>query len=257
MIRPSKATVSVVIPCFNDSETIADCVNSAVASFADITSELQIIVVDDGSTDNSAAVLRSLMTRCHQLEVITHDYNLGYGTGISHGIAKARHAYIVCADGDAQFALADSIGMVQMLADGHDVVSGCRQPRADVWFRCVLGHMFKHAVRVLFTPDIKDVDCGLKVMRREAAKVIFPVRSNMAVWVEAMSKAHRWGFRCTSVKVQHRHRVSGKSTFFRPANVARLAYEVWRLFGNRSGSDQEMLHDIATGSKAISSIKSL
>jgi len=239
----AKKSLSVVLLCYNDAATIGDCIAQAFEFLSPFTSELEIIVVEDGSKDASREVLEGLMVEDSRLHVIMHDRNQGYGRSLGEGIRAAHNQYVLCVDGDNQFDFTDA-GCLLELADGrYDIVSGCRQPRADPWYRCMLGWVYNQVVRAVFWLPVKDVDCGFKLLDRRSAEYLFPLRSNVAVWVEAMVKAKRYNYRFANILVHHRPRQSGRSTVFNWSGVTRLALEVISLGIRTADSEVAPMND--------------
>jgi glycosyltransferase involved in cell wall biosynthesis len=228
-----KRSLSVVLLCFNDGAVIRKCVEQAFKVLEPITSQLQIIVIEDGSLDDSSTVLSGLKALYPSLEVVFHRQNRGYGRSLAEGIGIARNEYILCSDGDNQFDFRDGIQFLKSADGGFEIVSGCRRPRADQWYRRTLGWICNAVVRFTFALRVEDVDCGFKLMKRQAAQSLFPTRSNLAVWVEAMATAERYGFRSTNLVVHHRPRETGNSTVFNLENILRLSCELvcleWQL----------------------------
>lgn len=233
-VDPGKKNLSVVLLCYNDAATIGECVECAFGLLTPVTSGLQIIVVEDGSSDNSREVLNQLRERYNNLEVLVHERNQGYGRSLTEGIRHARNQYVLCVDGDNQFDFKDAIQLLE-LADGrYEVISGCRRPRADPWYRRMLGWIHNLGVRIIFGLPVKDVDCGFKLLDRRSAQALFPIKSNLAAWVEVMINAQRNRYRCANLVVHHRPRMSGKSTVFNFRSMTRMAWEIISL-GVRSG----------------------
>lgn len=247
VVGSGKTSLSVVLLCFNDAEVIGHCVAQAFAILEPLTSDLQVIVVEDGSHDHSRSVLLRLKTLHPRLEVIFHPRNRGYGRSLAEGIQAARNEYVLCSDGDNQFDFNDAARFLDV-ADGRaEIISGVRRPRADRWYRRALGCLCNTGVRAIFSLQAADVDCGFKLMNRQAAQSLFPLRSNMAVWIEAMAKAERHKYRCINMAVHHRPRESGQSTVFNPAGITRLLWEILSLIARfklpasrkKSGSGNE------------------
>ena len=224
-----KRSLSVVLLCFNDGAVIRKCVEQAFKALEPITSQLQVIVIEDGSRDDSSDVLLRLKALYPSLEVVFHRQNQGYGRSLAEGIGVARNEYVLCSDGDNQFDFRDGIPFLKSADGGYEIVSGRRRPRADQWYRHALGWICNVVVHFTFALQVDDVDCGFKLMERHAAQSLFPTRSNLAVWVEAMATAERYGYRCTNLNVHHRARESGRSTVFNLASIVRLGRELVSL----------------------------
>ena len=133
--------LSVVVPCFNEEGNIARVVDQAARVGRRLATELEIIVVDDGSTDATAEVLTSLSTAISELKVVRHPRNRGYGAAVRSGLAHASMEYVFLTDGDGQFDLHELGDAVSLLSD-HDVVAGYRVQRRDGWWRGLSGCPF-------------------------------------------------------------------------------------------------------------------
>jgi glycosyltransferase involved in cell wall biosynthesis len=217
--------ISVVILCFNEGVAIGDCVQSAISALSRITSSLEVIVVDDGSSDNSREILDSLGPLYPQMKLIPHHRNMGYGRSLATGIQAAANDYVLCVDGDNQFSFDDAEKLLA-LAGSCEVVSGCRTPRADPWYRRFLGKLYNESIQFVFGLEISDIDCGFKLIEITAARKLFPTRSNFAAWAEVAIKAQRLGLRCGNVVVNHRARQTGKSAVFNARSIATMLREV-------------------------------
>src|SRR5215207_8420853 len=100
---PPPRSISVFFPCYNDARTIGDLVLRADAELRRLTDDYEIIVVNDGSRDDSADVLRGLQPRVERLRVITHPSNRGYGAALRSGFAAASKELVFYTDGDGQY----------------------------------------------------------------------------------------------------------------------------------------------------------
>jgi glycosyltransferase involved in cell wall biosynthesis len=222
----AEASLSVVLLCFNDAATIGNCVQQAFEVLGPAAKDLEVIVVEDGSSDQSKQVLRSLTGPYPSLKVVYHSRNMGYGASLADGILAATKKYVLCVDGDSQFDLKDAANLFDIADGRYQIVSGCRTPRADPWYRCAAGWIFNQLVHLVFTLPVKDVDCGFKLLHRAAAQRMFPTRSNLLVWVEALIKAKGLGYRCADIVVHHRPRSTGRSTVFRLSGILQIMCEL-------------------------------
>ena len=221
-------SLSVVILCFNEELVVHECVTEAIQTLRPLSRDLQVVIVEDGSTDGTHSILQDL-ARCYpEIEIVCHKRNLGYGTSLSHGIHAARNEYVLCVDGDRQFDFGDAKRFLE-LAESYEIIGGCREPRADAWHRRATGWLYNQVVRRTLALQIKDVDCGFKLFRRSAACALFPTKSTFAVWAEAMTRAERLGYRCASINIRHLPRETGKSKVFNFHGVSTIILEVIRL----------------------------
>ena len=130
MLRPS---MSVFFPCYNDSMTIGDLVLEAERQLQQLTDDFEIIVVNDGSADNSAEVLRDLQHRVPALRVVTHERNRGYGAALRSGFSAATKDVVFYTDGDGQYDVRELPVLLMLLTDDTDFVNGMKMTRQVAW----------------------------------------------------------------------------------------------------------------------------
>ena len=126
MPRPS---LSVFFPCYNDAETIGQLVLDAEAALRSLADDYQIIVVNDGSSDRSAEVLRELQSKVGRLEIVTHPRNRGYGGALRSGFAAASKDLVFYTDGDGQYDVKEMPLLLMLLSDDVDFVNGVKMQR--------------------------------------------------------------------------------------------------------------------------------
>ncbi len=232
-------TVSAFFPCYNDAATIAELVLAVdeVLAASPLVADHEVIVVDDGSRDDSARVLAEMAERCPRLRVITHEVNRGYGGALISGFGAATNDWIFYTDGDAQYDPREVAELLAVVGDDVDVVQGWKLGRGDSWYRKVIGRMYHHLVKRLFNLRVRDTDCDFRLFRRRLI-VEQPLSATSGViCVEMMRRFQRCGARFVEVPVHHYFRPSGRSQFFRLPAIARSARQLlalwWRLVVRR------------------------
>ena len=223
--------VSVFFPCYNDEATIAWMVEVAIATLRRIgVDDAEVIVVNDGSSDRSAAILEELMTREPMLRVVTHEHNRGYGGALLSGFDASRKQWVFYTDGDGQFDPAELELLVQRASDDVDVVQGYKLRRADGMLRAVIGRVYHRFVKLMFGLRIRDTDCDFRLIRRTALDRVTLVHTTGVICVEMVRKLQDAGARFTEVGVHHYRRVHGTSEFFRVGAVARTLRDLAGLW---------------------------
>ena len=229
-MTPPRPAVSAMFPCYNDAQTIGGLVDDVHAALEPLTSELEVIVVNDGSSDGSREVLDAMLPERPWLRVIHHERNRGYGGALISGFTAARNEWIFYTDGDAQYDAKEAATLVPLATPDVDVVQGWKIERSDTMVRRVIGRTYHHAVKLLFRLPVRDTDCDFRLFRRRLI-VDRPLTSTSGViCVEMMRSFQEAGARFVETPVHHYFRPSGKSQFFRLPAIARSFRELLQLW---------------------------
>jgi glycosyltransferase involved in cell wall biosynthesis len=224
------ASLSAFFPCFNDAPTIAGLVRAVDATLTRLGIAHEVIVVNDGSTDDSLAVLRALEAELPVLRIVDHGENRGYGGALRSGFAAARGEWVFYTDGDGQYDPTEVERLVAQVSDGVDVVQGFKLGRNDHWIRTVVGRAYHHTVRLAFRLPVRDTDCDFRLIRASALDRVALRHSSGVICVEMLRKLDRSGARFVEVGVHHYARPHGRSQFFRFGRVARSLLDVAKLW---------------------------
>ena len=221
-----KNSISVFFPVFNDQESIGALVNNALAILPSLTEQYEVLLIDDGSTDESGAIADELARTSEHVRVVHHSRNQGYGAALQTGFQNATGDLIFYTDGDGQYDVLELALLVPLMTDGVDVVNGYKIKRHDNRCRKATGAIYNNLARVLFRLPIRDVDCDFRLLRRSAIERIPLGTSSGAVCVEMVRKLTVAGCVFREVPVHHYPRLHGKSQFFTPRRVARTILDV-------------------------------
>jgi len=224
------SSISAFFPALNDEGTIARMVSEALAVLSTLTDDYEVLVVNDGSTDGTAAVLEALARAQPRLRIIHHQGNRGYGAALASGFRHASKDLIFYTDGDGQYDVQDLRRLAPLMSSEIDVVNGYKRCRADGGHRVVLGEIYRRLARWLFRLPIRDVDCDFRLLRREAIQRIELVSASGVVCTEMIYKLDRAGCRFAEVDVSHYARRHGHSQFFTFRRVARTAVDFLLLW---------------------------
>jgi glycosyltransferase involved in cell wall biosynthesis len=231
MPTPRRPTsLSVFFPAYNDSGTIASMVVQAVMAARALTTDFEVIVVNDGSPDQTGEVLAELASIYPSVRVVTHVKNRGYGGALQSGFAAATKDAIFYTDGDAQYDPREMASLWRALSDDVDWVNGYKISRSDPLHRIVIGRIYHHTVRLLFGFKVRDVDCDFRLVRRSVFDRVKLEKTSGVICLEMMKKFHDFGFTFAEVPVRHYHRAYGKSQFFNFPRLFKTAIDVARLW---------------------------
>ena len=203
-------SLSLVIPAHNEAPNMTKVIGASVTTLERLAPEWEIVLVDDGSTDDTVPLARATMgAAATRLRVISHEGKRGYGVTVADGLRAARMGYVAFMDGDGQFDPAD-LNMLADLMPRADLAAGWRRRRADPRYRLVIAGIFNVLVRTLYGVRVRDIDCGLKLMRREVLEAAAPLLARSALLnTELYFKCRRSGLRVQQVAVNHYPRVAG------------------------------------------------
>ncbi len=225
------SSLSICFPAYNDAGTIASMVLTARIAARDITTDFEIIVVDDGSEDHTAVVLAEITRLVPELRVIHHAQNRGYGAALRTAFAASSREWIFYTDGDAQYNPLELLDLASALRPGVDIVNGYKISRNDPLIRILLGAIYNSLMKVAFGLRLKDVDCDFRLMRRSVFDRITLESNTGSICVEMIKKMQDAGFCFAQVPVSHYHRQYGISQFFnwkRLLRTARHLFVLWR-----------------------------
>jgi glycosyltransferase involved in cell wall biosynthesis len=226
LVNPAVESISAFFPCFNDQATIGTVVRAAAKTIEEVGADGEIIVVNDGSTDNSQELLEELADQYSHLRIVVHEHNRGYGGALLSGFAAARKQWVFYTDGDAQFDPTELALFVEQASDDVDVVQGYKLRRADNLARRVIGRVYHRTVALCFGLRIRDTDCDFRLIRRSLLDRVRLEHSSGVICVEMVRKFQDAGARFVEVPVHHYPRTHGRSRFFRPTNVVRSLWDL-------------------------------
>lgn len=219
--------LAVVLPAYNEEENIEAATRAALEAIAPLADEYEVIIVDDGSEDGTAAIADRLAAEGH-VRVIHHDGNRGYGAALRSGFLAARLPYVMYTDADLQFDVREVRFFLPDLQD-HDIAIGFRIYRYDSVLRCLLSWVYNKIIFVLFWLNVRDIDCAFKVFRREVFDVITIECDDFFVDAELIARATKAKLRICQRGVRHYPRQAGRTTV-RAGNIPRTLWTIARLW---------------------------
>lgn len=203
--------LSIVVPVLNEQETLSELVRQVIATGADqATEDLEILLVDDGSTDSTWQTIRTLQGMYPQVRGIRFRRNFGKAAALSAGFFESRGEIVITMDGDLQDDPKEIPRMIAKLDDGFEVVSGWKQKRHDPWHKRWPSKVFNAILRYFTKLDLHDFNCGFKAYRREVLAEI-DLFGEMHRFIPVLAAAR--GFRVAEIPVEHHPRRHGVSKY--------------------------------------------
>ncbi len=225
-VRPA---LSLVFPVCDEERNLEALFESALSIGSRLASDLELVIVDDGSRDRSAEIIDQWKSSDLRIRVVRHPANRGYGAALRSGLREARGELVFFSDADLQFDLAELAKLLEH-TDDFDIVAGYRSPRRDPWPRRLLAWGWGCIIRALFGLRIRDIDCAFKVFRRPVLDGI-PIESIGAfVNTEMLVRAAAAGCRIHQVPVTHHRRRFGRQSGARPRVIWRAFLEMATLY---------------------------
>ncbi len=204
-------SLSLVLPAHNEAGNIEAVVRRAVEVLPAYTDDFEIIVVNDGSRDDTPRIVDRLAQEDGRIRLVNHEVNRGYGAALRSGFAETRCDYVMFMDADRQFDIAD-IRLLAPFVSQFDVVAGFRMERHDPLLRRVNAEIFNVAIRILFGVHMRDIDCAFKIFRGDLLRSLDLTAPGALINTEIQAKLRRQGATLEQVGVHHFPRIAGQAT---------------------------------------------
>jgi dolichyl-phosphate beta-glucosyltransferase len=199
--------VSIVIPAFNEAERLPGTLDRVEKYLASAGLTAEVIVVDDGSRDGTAEVVRARAAHWPQLRLVSAERNGGKGAAVRLGMAAARGRYRIFSDADLSVPIDDMEKLLRPLRAGAGVAiasRGVKESQVELhqpWYRESMGKVFNRLVRIFVLGGVHDTQCGFKAFTAEVAERVFPALQTRGFGfdVEVLYRANRAGYRIVEV----------------------------------------------------------
>lgn len=237
-------SLSIVFPMYNERENITVAIDEALRFGRDVTADLEIIIVDDASTDGSGAIADELAAIHSEVSVIHHPVNRKLGGALKTAFAAASREWVLYMDSDLPINMDDAYRAVP-LTNTADIIIGWRISRAESWQRHLMSLVFNLLVRTLFGLRVRDVNFAFKLFRNCYAKRI-PLRSEGSfIDAEFLLGMQAQGARFTELGFMYYPRVAGVSTLGSKMVALKTFAEMLRYRVN----EYRTLHDRFSGER--------
>lgn len=202
--------LSIVVPAYNEAESFRELYEKIKNAITPLNCRYEIIIVDDGSTDNSMKVLKEIRAHDNRVKIISFRRNYGKSAALSAGFEKAKGDIIVTMDADLQDDPAEIPNLINELKNGKDMVSGWKKKRYDPISKTIPSRFFNFVTSKLTGIPLHDFNCGLKAYKKEVVKEL-ELYGELHRYIPVL--AHWNGFSVGEIIVQHHPRKYGKTKF--------------------------------------------
>ncbi|CAG1011106.1 Dodecaprenyl-phosphate galacturonate synthase [Phycisphaerales bacterium] len=228
-------SLAIVLPCRNEEANVERVVTDVIAAAQPLCPRLEIIIVDDGSTDRTPERAQALTAADPRVRLVRNHPGRGYGGALQAGFAQTRADWVFYTDGDGQFDPSQLHALLPLLEQA-DIVAGYRINRAEGLTRRFNAFAWTALVRAVFGLRVRDVDCAFKVFPGWFVRETPLVSNGALISAELLARATRAKLRIHQVGVRHRARSAGHPTGAKLAVILKAFRELFSLAGRiRSG----------------------
>jgi glycosyltransferase involved in cell wall biosynthesis len=224
-------SLSVFFPAYNDALSLPALIDRTFRLLPECAEDYEVIVVNDGSHDNTGEVLEELRQKHRpHMRVITHEQNRGYGGALRSGFAASGKEWLFYTDGDGQYDVDELPRLLELAGPDTGLVNGYKLERRDPAHRIWIGNVYNLCARLLFRIRIRDIDCDYRLIRRELLERIQLTSTSGTICVELVRKLELSGCGVVEIGVHHYERKYGRSQFFRLRSLAVTFFQLLRLW---------------------------
>lgn len=208
-----KPSISFFCPAYNDEKNLPILIPKVFNVLKKQSLKFEIVIVEDGSPDNTGKIAEDLaITYKPFIKVVHHKHNLGYGAALKSGFSNARKFdYVFYTDGDMQYRVEELSKMIPYLKD-YEVVIGFRSKRSLTFIRQIQTTLFNWVVKLSFGLNVKDVNCSMKIISRDALNKINLTSNSAFIDAEILIKLKNNNCKIKEVEVSHFPRPFGKAS---------------------------------------------
>jgi dolichyl-phosphate beta-glucosyltransferase len=201
--------LSIIIPAYNEEKRLPQTLSKVIDFISQQTYSVEILIINDGSTDNTASLVEDLAKNESQIKLIDNRENRGKAFSVNQGIKLASGEYILFMDADGSTPIDEVQKLIEALDCGFDIAIGSRRVfGANVVHdqsipRLFLGWIFRHIVSIILPLNIIDTQNGFKLFKNQTAKIIFAMQKSFgwAFDVEILYLAHKLGYKIKEVPI--------------------------------------------------------
>lgn len=225
--------LSVFLPTYNEEGNIKDVVSDVKKVLAEVAGKWEILIVNDGSTDETERIAAKLSTEDPRIKLINHEKNEGYGASLKTGFYNSKYKWVSFIDSDGQFDFSEISNFIQKQKETNaDLVIGYYQKRRVSLSKIITSKVWECVVFIMFGLKVKDIDCGFKLVSRKVLESIPKLESARGAFIssELLIKSQKEGFKIVQIPVTHYPRIKGKGTGRNLNVVLRSFIDLFKLW---------------------------
>lgn len=221
--------LSLFLPAYNEAANIKKTVSDADKVLKKFAHKYEILVIDDGSKDDTGAIVKSMIKRNKNIRLITHKPNRGYGAAFKSGLYGSRYQLVSFIDSDGQFDYSEIAKFLPLLHN-HDLVIGYRLKRQDNFLRVLNANLWKLWIWLLFGLWVKDIDCAFKVIKKPVIDSIKLTTESALTSAEFLIRIRQAGYKLAQLGVHHYPRTAGEQTGAHPKVILKAFAQSLKLW---------------------------
>lgn len=238
-------SISVFFPMLNEESYVEKAVTKMEEVLRKATSDYEIILIDDGSTDNTLTIAREISNKNRRVRVICHSGNKGLGACLKTGFEAAEKELIFYSDIDLPFDFNELIRAISLMEYcDADIISGYRLTRTgEGWFRTFYSSFYNFLIRLLFGVHVKDINFSFKLAKRKVVEGIFLKSNGSFIDAEFIVKSIKKGYRVFQVGVDYFPRESGVSRLTNLRTIAGILKEMIFFYRETNNKKEPCIAD--------------
>jgi glycosyltransferase involved in cell wall biosynthesis len=225
--------LTAIIPVFNDRAALETAIPRSIGTLSSISKNFELIIAEDGSTDNSREFVQYLEQRDQRIRLLHSDERLGRGRALNRAISEAKGTIVCYYDADLATDMKHLPELIGAIRNGADIATGSRlMPESDIKRtegREIASRIYNFLVRLILSSSVYDHQCGFKAFNRERILAVMPeLRSGHWFWdTELLVRCQRRGYQVTEFPVRWR---AGKDTTVKAKDVVEMGSSILRLW---------------------------
>jgi len=234
-----KPEITIFFPVYNDQNTIATMTEKCLAVLKDIASKYEVIIINDGSPDNSGVVADEMATKYDHVRVIHHPQNKGYGAAIKSGLENAQYEWVCFTDGDDEYDIEDLRKMIR-LKDYYDLIITFRYVKLYSTLRVFISGIYNKIFRWVFRTNYRDISTGLRLIKKSVYTDLNIISDSPFIGAEITLRSMLKGYRVGEMGIQTFPREFGKGASVSPKNILRTIKDMRKVYQNIFSSTYEL-----------------
>lgn len=217
-------SLSVFFPVYNEEANLEILIEQAIRIIPTLASRYELLIINDGSTDDSLKVAEKLKYKYEQVKIFSHQENKGYGEVLKTGIKNSQYEWIFWTDSDLQFDLSELANFVKESSE-HKAIIGYRKKRSEGLRRHINTSIFKLYIDILFRLQVKDIDCAFKLFEASILKELNLTSGSAFTSAEILYRLKKKGVKFKEIAVNHYPRLYGQATGAKLKVIIKACYE--------------------------------